>query len=111
MHRVLERFGVTNNGKRRSTYGAAVTTRNVDTDAARYEGGRGDVTRDEAGEGDGRGAGNGSGGAGSGSGGAGSGAGATVESTLQELLPEALNLLNKRLQPTPQDQPQAQGRY
>ena len=88
---------MTNNGKRRSTYGAAVTTRN-DAVAASDEDRKGNVTRGEAGEG----------GAASGAGGAGSGTGATVESTLQELLLDALNLLNKRLQPSPQDQPQAQ---
>ena len=57
---------MTNNGKRGTTYGAAVTTRN-DADAASDEGGGGDVTRGEAGEG-----------------GAGNGAGATVESTPQD---------------------------
>ena len=32
------------NGKRRSTYGAAVTTKNVDTNAASDEGGRGETS-------------------------------------------------------------------
>ena len=80
-------------------YGAAATTRN-DADAASDESGGGDVTRGEAGEGS---LGSGAGGAGSEARGAGSGAGANVESTLQELLLEALNLLNKRLQPSPQN--------
>ena len=52
---------MTNNGKRRPTHGAAVTSRN-DADATSDENGRGDVTRGEAGEG---GAGSWAGGAGS----------------------------------------------
>ena len=50
---------MTNNGKHHSSYGAAVTTKN-DADAASDEGGEGNITRGEAGEG---GAGKGAGGA------------------------------------------------
>ena len=94
----MQRYArMANDRKRRSTYGAAVTTRN-DADTASDEGEEVYVTRGAAGEG----------GAGSGTGGAGSWAGATVESPLQELLLDAPNLLNTRLQPSSQDQPQAQ---